>query len=73
MKISEKDMYVFMNRDLMFVDVTYDITRDIEEAMTLYTLDAAKIIREELDEPEEWAIVRLVRRIDLEEIVEGKL
>lgn len=66
----ETILYCFMNKNFEFIDERDNITDDIKEATGVGTLERAKEYRKELDEPEQWKIVKKKIIYRLEEIVD---
>ena len=69
----EKVLYIYMNKNFEFIDEEGNITDDIFEAAGYTDLDRAIKEREEVDEPNEWKIVRKRLTMTLEEIVDEKI
>lgn len=62
-----------MNKNFEFIDEEGNITDDIFEAAGYTDLDRAIKEREDLDEPNEWKIVKKRITMTLEEIVDEKI
>lgn len=66
----EKVLYCFMNKQFEFIDEDWNPTENIEEIIGYESLEDARKQRKELDEPEEWKIVKIKTIRVLEEIID---
>lgn len=64
----ESIRYCYMNKNFKFIDEYFNITDELKEAIGYETLEEAIESRKELDEPDEWKIVRKKIIFTLEEI-----
>lgn len=65
-----KNLYCFMNKKIEFIGERDEIVNKLSEAIGFPELIAAKAYKEDLDEPDEWKIVKKKIIFKLEEIVE---
>ena len=65
-----KTRYIFMNKGFEFIDIDYNFTTHIEEAIAFNTLAEAEQERKQLDEPERTKIVKVTKSYLLDEIID---
>lgn len=66
----EKVLYCFMNKSFEFIDNDWNPTENIDEITGYTDIEEAKKQRKELDEPDEWKIVKIRVIKVLEEIID---